>query len=350
MPLQLETLRQAPIEMIFCPAPGAGIEAQQIWDKGTASFGVNVMDGPLPQITPDNTAIDLQTATRHSFGFVGMWGRKGGDSKVVACLSTSLLGFDGTDPKRQQECGLDILGRIAGVDTKVTNYGDHKYVAFLETDLDPAEMVKRVLEAEATFIGSYFPRVREAQQELTQMRQAELIDLPDRQPFVEIFDGEVSTLKRAWEPNGNHYFEWGYQEEDGDLYAINPDNSKQSLSSLIEGSPLGETSKMLTDIGDFITGERGKNRFVIQLDFGEDAACSNVAINAQQDIASPLNLLPEDVDTTENSESSLLSISSIRHASGGGGNYETHSFDYCGTCKMSKSENKCMCGKNTTSD
>lgn len=336
------TQPQAPIKMVFCQAPGAETEAQEIYRRGLATWGVNVLEHPIPQISIDDTQIDLETAKRHSFGFVEMYGRKGGNSTVVACMSNWLVGFDTTDPGRQAQAGLDILRRIVPPDdAQDKKYGEHKYVVFLETDLDSETLLRRVLDAQTELIPKHFPRFRDAQEELSVIRQAQLLDLEDRKPFVEIFEGEVSTLKRPWQDNDNEYYEWGYEEEDGDLFGINPDNKKQSLASLSAGSPLEETKDMLTDINNFLKGAHGRNRFVVQIDFGEDAACSNVAINAQQNIT--LEKI-SGIETTNLFLGSKFKVLPLTYfASGGGGSYTKESSDYCQKCKKSKKDNGCNC-------
>lgn len=337
----VETIAQpkTPIKMVFCQAPGAEEKGQEIYDRGLASWGVNVMEEAIPQIPvdSDDVQIDFETAKRHSFGFVEVWGRKAVNSNVVACLSTWLAGFDGSDPKKQAECGLDILRRIVPPDDATSQpYGEHKYVVFLETDLDAETIVRRDLDAQAELIGKHFPRFRDAQNRLTLIRQAQIIDLEGRKPFVDIFEGEVSALKRPWEDNDNEYYEWGYEDEEGDLFGINPDSKKQSLSSLIVGSPLEETRDMLTDISNFLKGEHGKNRFVIQLDFGEDASCSNTAINAQQN--TPISVV--DILNLVTGEFVFQNTSLIPYLP-----FDIYKPNNCQECKKNKNKNECNCEK-----
>lgn len=332
-----------PIKMCFFKPPSGAVESQRIYRRGVATTRDGIVIDGIPQ-SPKDEVISIQIAKEHSFGFVEMWGRKAGNSTVIACLSNWLVGFDGTDPVKQRECGLAILERIAGIDTRIVDYGEHKSVAFLETDLDAETMVRRVLDSQTELIGESFPRYAGAQAGLTITRSAQLIDLQERKPFVDIFEGEVSALKRPWEDNDNEYYEWGWGKKGDNFVAISQDNTEYTLDMLIATATVAETGQTLKDIGDFLKGEYGRNRFAIQLDFGEDASCSNTAINAQKDTSGSIFGSDQIIFGSAlqiTTESPTIQASPAFYP----GWIHEQSKEYCQKCKKNTSENKCDCKK-----
>ncbi len=337
--LTVEERPNIPVPMPGFIAPGAGPEAQAIKQAGRAH---------KDSITYSNQGqVSLEEAIGKTCGFMQIWGRKGGDSNVVACLSIPLIGFDGTDTRSQQLCGLEILKGIEDDDTTIRNYGDHKFLVAIETPLGADAILKKVLEARNKPTENYFPRYRDALTELNTSLNANLVDVPEgeERPFVDIFEGKTEALIRAFQPGkpNNHYFHWGYVEEEGEFVGINPDNNRQTLRQLAENNLVAETGEMLTDAAEDLIGNLGRNRFIIQLDFGIDADCFGDSINAQQEEDESELIAGIDVSALE---AVLENDTMTRYFSGGGAGCFRGAYDseeYCHKCKESKTAGDCKC-------
>ena len=198
--LTLETRDGMSVPMMDCTAPNAGPEALAIKERGRALKRARLT-------IPGQRDNELEDAIDACKGFIQIWARKGGNSNVVACLSTPLLGFDASDTKKQQQCGLDILQRIqkfAEVETP-KSYGSYNFTVSFKTELDIQTILEEVLEARNIPIETHFPQQTDNQQKLNEILHERLIDLPEgaEKPFVDIYECRTAALRRAFQYDGN---------------------------------------------------------------------------------------------------------------------------------------------------
>lgn len=338
----IEALAPEAVKMHFFEPPVEDVESHRIYERGVAIAREGIVVDGIPQ-SPKQEKITVNIAREHSFGFQAIWGRRAGTSTVVACLSNWLAGFDATDAEQQRACTLDIIARITGGKVEPKKYGDHKYVAYITTTDDAQTMVRRGLDTQDQAISTFFPRYAEAQAELTAIRYGYLVNPDGTGPFGDIFEGDADPLTRPMgngeNPEDKYFYKWGYQEEEGKLYAISPGFTKYSLSMMIANSPLEETAQMLTELKEFLEGESDENRFAFQIDWDEDATCSNTAINSHED-AARLTLSVTEVMREAESILTKRTILAEPHIFGGGGSSREIS-NYCKTCKEKNDE--CIC-------
>ena len=343
-------IKERPIDMLCHEAPNAGPEAHETWAAGLDQKAKMVTLKEKSLEIPLTVDERLKVAINDSFGFVVLWGKRAGNSTAVACLSNGLIGFDGQDPQKQRECGVDILRRIISLDDSTEkDYGPHKRVVFIETDLDEETMLKRFVDSQAEPTYKYFPELQEEEQLLDSYRHQQLINLEPgiHRPFIDVSQGRTTPLIKAYQNNGKKYFEYGYEEREDEFIGINLDGNEQPLRELYERATLEVTGEMLRDIAKFLEGQRGKNRFVLQLDFGADAACCNMAFNAQQNVfTSQTSILslnswkPESEDIISDEIRLNPYILEFQRKNK---NEANDSKNYCREHKMNKSE--CNCAK-----
>lgn len=332
----LEARENVPVDMLCITAPNAGPAALAIQETARTFKETRLT-------IPGQRDMDLENAIENCKGFIQIWARKSGDSNVIACLSSPLLGFDASDTRKQQQCGLDILHRIqefAEVEIP-NNYGSYNFTVDFKTELSIQTILEEILKARNTPIETHFPEQKANQQKLNEILHEQLIDPPEgaERPFVDIYEGRTAALRRAFQYNGNYFFHWGYVEEDGEFIGINPDNKKQTLRQLADGSPVPETAELLIDAGKFMAGNCGENRIFVQVAFGIDARCFNDSINAQQ-------VISESTGSYQITLESTSLINTETYTTGGGEIYFGRVYDteqYCQKCKKSTKENKCEC-------
>lgn len=256
-----------PMEMIMNPAPGAGEEANRVWEMGKPA-------GEL-LLSPDREA-GVEEAIRNSFAFVQVAGMRAGDSSMVANISTGLT-WDRQTPI--EDCAQEIVQRIGGSEVQFAWFGPHKLVGFVKGDERPEDMLTRLVDAPTKAYEAHFPHLARAQNEIQKRRVSDILDLFNGtgKTFLSIFNGE-ENLGRAYQNNGRYSFVWGTQKIDDILIGTNLDNKIQSVEELATDE---DTQQMLKAMQKFFSGTDSQNRYFIEFDFSETVSCCNVSFNAQ---------------------------------------------------------------------
>jgi hypothetical protein len=285
------------VKMVFKQAPNAGAEAHRIWDKGMKGWGdIDLSADWQPEGLSRDRIATVDEARRNSFFFIEVWGRKAQSEddespNPLASVSHYQPGLGMTDlenlAKFKSAITTGFLAGLEETDYLELNLGPRKKLLLIETDLSAEEMHQRLLDVPDDPYKEFFPHLADAQQVIQGRRKN------SKSIFADVFNSKTGGLHRAFQevdPEEGEKHEWGWQEEDdGEFYGINLDYGKQSLKSLADGASLKETAMMLNVINKFMKGKRGRNRFIVQIDDGEDAVCCNDAFNAAVEVTDTVN-------------------------------------------------------------
>lgn len=258
-----------PMQMIMREAPNAGEEAHRIWEKGK----------PAGELLLDpNREVGVEEAIRNSFAFVQIAGLKGGDSNMVANISTGLT-WDRQTPI--EDAAGDIVYAIGGDEVEFHWFGPHKLVGFVKGDQAPDAMLSRLVDAPREPYARYFPHLARAQGEIQDIRREDILNpqIGTGRRFLSIFNGEQDT-QRAYQDNGKYSFVWGTEKVDDKLMGTNLDNQPQSIAELAIDD---DTKQMLEAMEKYFKGTDEKSRYFIEFDFSETVSCCNVSFNAQHE-------------------------------------------------------------------
>src|SRR5207249_1935062 len=99
------------------------------------------------------------------------------------------------------------------------------------------------------------------------------------------FHGE-KNLDRAYKDNGKLSFQWNYEKHGNQLWGIDLDNQRMSMTTLALEAPDEETKKMLLAIQKFLAGDivdDSEDLWVVEFDFSNTVSCCNISFNAQYD-------------------------------------------------------------------
>lgn len=257
-----------PLEMVMPDPSTVGAEGLKVLQKGMRSDYTAL--SPLEEAT-------FKQAVENSFMFLQVSGVKGENPTGNTAEASFGLPWDRQSP--MEACAESIARRIGG-DNPVQWFSPHKLLVFIEGDLAPEEMLRRMVEAPREPYNQTLPHLSNATSLLQDIRSDELLQHSGNgQDFADIFNGERDPLQRAYQENGRFSFVWGCENREGRLWGINLENQPQPVSELAIDE---ETQSMLLAKEAFLTSAQGVNRYVVQIDFSATVSCCNISFNAQQ--------------------------------------------------------------------
>lgn len=325
-----------PLEMIMPDVSQVGTEGQKVLQKG--------MRSDYSALSPFKEA-SFDEAVLNSFMFVQISGVRGGS--LTGNTAEVSFGLPWDRQSSMESCAEAIAKNIGG-NRRIHPFGHYKLLLFIEEDLTPEEMLRRLVEAPRGPYKEELPHLSNATNQLQDIREMELLHYEGNgKEFIDIFNGHKNPLVRAYQENQRYSFVWGCENRNGQLWGVNLENQPQAISDLAIDE---ETRLMMLAKEIFLTQADGINRYVVQIDFSATVSCCNIAFNAQQNssIASLLedsvfDFTVEEADFITNDTSLLeqiLHTLTTRH------NQEKNTQEsLCAKCKKSTKDHQCQCGQ-----
>lgn len=301
-------------------------------------------------ISPDQKATS-EEAIRCVNGFVSLSGVHAGEVGDVANISFGLPWHE------NGESFTPIAERIASLMSggyELEWIGDRQVDVYIEADLNPNELLKRLVEAPIEAYKNQ-PYLSEAMTEAQNLRRGNILgQIGKGQIFRDIFYGRRHGLIRAYQPaddtsieddseTGRMSFVWNNETVGDELVGLALNNKRQTLTELA-ASPVvtPEMSEGILRRQKLLTGVKGRNRFLISVYFDPSVVCCRSATNAQYSEANYFKT-PEMIEGSQILQSSISELLPTLRFGYDEGYKPQEEKDWCKEHNKKKTE--CNCGK-----
>lgn len=197
------------------------------------------------------------------------------DSNRIASFSFGLAA--------REEHAEDIFRAIIdGTNNTYQWFGNDQITAFIEDDIDPMELVRRMIIAPIPFYEQ-MDRLK-AQTDVQRIREEEILGQGSKGGLIEeIFYDRLEGSIRAYNPqNRDSFFIWDYVVRGDQVWALDMDNQPESMTILALDRRVKPTMRdNLLAVQKFFADNYKGRRFVIKMNFDETVVCCINATNAQ---------------------------------------------------------------------
>ncbi len=161
-------------------------------------------------------------------------------------------------------------------------FGNDQLTAFIEDDIDPMELVRRMIVAPIPFYEQMDGL--KAQADVQSTRAEQILKPGGKGRLIEeIFNDRLQGSIRAYNPkNEDDFFIWDYVVRGDQAWALDMDNQPESMTTLALDERVKLTMRdNLLAVQRFLAKTKGR-RFVIKMNFDETVGpCCGAATNAQ---------------------------------------------------------------------
>ena len=198
------------------------------------------------------------------------------DSNRIASFSFGLAA--------REEHAEDIFRAIIdGTNHTYRWFGNDQLTAFIEDDIDPMELVRRMIVAPIPFYEQMDGL--KAQADAQRIRADQILKPGGKGRLIEeIFNDRLEDSIRAYNPNSkDSFFIWDAVVRGDQVWALDMDNQPESMTTLALDSRVKLTMRdNLLAVQKFFAGKFKGRRFVIKMNFDETVGpCCGAATNAQ---------------------------------------------------------------------
>ena len=198
------------------------------------------------------------------------------DSNRIASFSFGLAA--------REEHAEDIFRAIIdGTNNTYRWFGNDQLTAFIEDDIDPMELVRRMIVAPIPFYEQMDGL--KAQADAQRIRADQILKPGGKGRLIEeIFNDRLEDSIRAYNPNSkDSFFIWDAVVRGAQVWALDMDNQPESMTTLALDSRVKLTMRdNLLAVQKFFAGKFKGRRFVIKMNFDETVGpCCGAATNAQ---------------------------------------------------------------------
>lgn len=172
---------------------------------------------------------------------------------------------------------------INGTNNTCRWFGNDQLTAFIEDDIDPMELVRRMIVAPIPFYEQMDGL--KAQADVQRMREEQILGQGSTGELIEeIFYDRLEDSVRAYNPkNRDSFFIWDYVVRGDQIWALDMDNQPESMTTLALDRRVKPTMRAnLLAVQKFFADNYQGRRFVIKMNFDETVEpCCGAATNAQ---------------------------------------------------------------------
>ncbi len=289
-------------------------------------------------------------------GFLQIMALDAGEDNEVACISRDIRWDSETDIR---EFGTALARAIVGQNLDPTWYGNLQFTMYFEGDLDPEELVKRMVYSPQKLYEQYMPHLLDEAIEDEKIYEETFLGEGSKgQKFVDIFNGTESGQISAYQEQSGRGFVWGYREvEDRILEGISPTKEKSTVRkmALDEHTEPAMRDNLLDDEKRF-TGVKKVRRWAVKFTVDVTRPCclyatasqSEVLFNKTDQFRSGSKVLQSETDKLFSDLVVKKSKSrGVSHSSYDKNNSKCRS---CGRDKYGEEEERCDCSKQEQKD
>lgn len=198
------------------------------------------------------------------------------DSNRIASFSFGLAA--------REEHAEDIFRAIIdGTNNTYRWFGNDQLTAFIEDDIDPMELVRRMIVAPIPFYEQMDGL--KAQADVQRIREEQILGQGSKGGLIEeIFYDRLGGSVRAYNPkNRDSFFIWDAVVRGDQVWALDMDNQPESMTTLALDRRVKPTMRdNLLAVQKFFADKYKARRFVIKMNFDETVGpCCGAATNAQ---------------------------------------------------------------------
>lgn len=172
---------------------------------------------------------------------------------------------------------------INGTNNTYRWFGNDQLTAFIEDDIDPMELVRRMIVAPIPFYEQMDGL--KAQADVQRMREEQILGQGSTGGLIEeIFYDRLEGSVRAYNPkNRDSFFIWDYVVRGDQVWALDMDNQPESMTTLALDRRVKPTMRdNLLAVQKFFADNYKRRRFVIKMNFDETVEpCCGAATNVQ---------------------------------------------------------------------
>lgn len=275
--------------------------------------------------------------------FIQIMGLEAG-ARTVASISRDLV-WDGQTPIEKFEEAL--AEELVGKPIEPMWFGPYQFTVYVEGDLDPEELVRKLVYSPPKVYASHMPSLLSDAQEDVPIYEHDFLraSYAKGRKFVDIFYGRASGQETALQMGQGRGFVWSYKKTDTDeLAGKDLDGEDQTITELVNTDLTDQDMReSLLETQDLFKGVKGSRRWVIRFTFDPTRTCCLYATAAQSEGTSypkfKLQLTGDFVDSSPPAARLLTSMGIF---------VANEKEKTCRDCKKKKeSDSPCDCGQKT---